>query len=83
MEQQLFNIVFSVAGVLGGWVLKTIWDAVRDLQAADTNLADKVSRIEVLVAGNYITRHEFNNNLQRVFIKLDEISAKIEGKADK
>jgi len=83
MEQQLFNIVFSVAGVLGGWVLKTIWDSVRDLQAADTNLADKVSRIEVLVAGNYITRHEFNNNLQRVFIKLDEISAKIEGKADK
>lgn len=83
MEQQLFNIMFSVAGILGGWVLKTIWDAVKDLQAADTNLADKVSRIEVLVAGHYITRDEFNNNMHRVFNKLEEISSKIEGKADK
>jgi ABC-type transporter Mla subunit MlaD len=56
---------------------------VKELQKADKELADKVSEIEVLVAGRYMTRDEFNNTLAQVFNKLDTIRDMIAKKADR
>jgi hypothetical protein len=83
MEQNFINMLIGAVSVLFGWILKTIWDAVRDLQESDTELADKVNRIEVLVAGEYVKREEFQGALDRLFAKLDQIEAKIDQKADK
>ena len=83
MDQQLFNWAVAALGALGGFVLKSVWDAVKDLQRADTNLADKVSHMEVLIAGDYIKKEEFNNVSNIIFIKLDKIMDKLESKADK
>ena len=81
--QLAFNIVASVAGFLGGWWLKVMWDALKDLQEADKALVDKVASIEVLVAGRYTTREEFDRNLNAVFIKLDRIYELLNQKADR
>ncbi len=35
MDQTIFNIAVAVAGFLGSWVLKVIWEAVKELQTAD------------------------------------------------
>ena len=83
MDQQLFNWAVAGFGALGGFVLKSVWDAVKDLQRADTNLADKVSHMEVLIAGDYIKKEEFNNVSNIIFIKLDKIMGKLEAKVDK
>ena len=48
-DQTVFNIALAITGFLGGWVLKVVWDAVRDLQEADRNLVDKVNTIEIMV----------------------------------
>jgi len=56
---------------------------MRDLQAADKDLARKVAEIEVLVAGHYVTRSELDNLVRRLFDKLDRVESKIDGKADK
>jgi hypothetical protein len=56
--------------------MKTLWDSVRKLE---TN----VSGIEVRVAGDYVRRDEFRQDIQRIFEKLDTIEAKIDSKADK
>lgn len=32
--QALFNIAVGVAGALGGWVLRTLWESVLELQLA-------------------------------------------------
>lgn len=32
MDQTMFNWAVGLAGFLGGWVLKVVWDAVRDLR---------------------------------------------------
>ena len=83
MTQEIFNIVVGVAGALGGWWLKVMWETLKDLQVADRDLMDKVSRIEVLVAGAYVKRDEFDRALTRLFEKLDHIDSKLDGKADK
>ncbi len=81
--QVFFDVAVGVIGVLGGWVLNTVWSAVKDLQTADKELAEKVGQIEVLVAGRYVTREEFNTTLSQVFIKLDTIRDIVSQKADR
>ena len=83
MDQTLFNIAATVAGFLGGWWLKVMWEAVKDLQAADKVLVEKVSSIEILVAGNYMTRSDFDKIGAAIFAKLDKIEDKLDRKVDK
>ncbi len=83
MSQELINWVLGAFGMLLGFIVKSIWDAVKDLQASDKDLADKVSRIEVLVAGEYVKKEEFNSIMLRIFEKLDHIESKIDSKQDK
>ena len=83
MDQTLFNIAVTVIGFLGGWWLKVLWDAVKDLQTADKVLVEKVSSIEVLVAGNYMSKQDFDKIAAAIFAKLDKIEDKIDKKADK
>ena len=79
----LFNIAITVSGFLGGWWLKVMWDAVKDLQAADKVLVEKVSSIEILVAGSYMSRHDFDRVANAIFAKLDKIEDKLDRKVDK
>ncbi len=81
--QVLFDVAIGVIGMLGGWTLNTVWAAVKDLQEADKELAEKVGNIEVLVAGRYITREEFNSTLNQVFERLDRIRDLLSTKADR
>ena len=83
MTQDIINIAIGIAGTLGGWWLKVTWDTLKDLQITDRELADKVSRIEVLVAGNYVKREDFDRTIERLFDKLDHIEMKIDQKADR
>ena len=81
--QTLFNIAIMAAGGLFGWILKTIWEVLRDLQTADKELTDKVNHIEVLVAGKYVTRDELHQEMGEVKAMLDKIFYKLDGKADR
>ena len=83
MDQTVFNIIATVAGFLGGWWLKVMWDAVKDLQAADKVLVEKVSSIEILVAGNYMSKQDFDKIAAAIFQKLDKIEDKLDRKVDK
>lgn len=78
-----FNVVVGVLMMIFGWLLNTIYTTIRDLQQADEKLTDKVNRVEVLVAGNYPTRSEFDAKVDALFDKLDKIDAKLDRKADR
>jgi hypothetical protein len=83
MDQTIFNIAISVSGFLGGWWLKVLWDAVKDLQIADKILVDKVNTIEILIAGNYMSKLDFDKIAAAIFAKLDKIEDKLDRKVDK
>ena len=44
---------------------------------------EKVNQIEVLVAGQYVKRDDFDKLANAIFAKLDKISDKIDSKADR
>lgn len=83
MDQIVFNIVVGVAGVLGGWWLKAIWDAIKELKVADDKLTMQVSDLRVLVAGQYASKESFNQLSNAIFKKLDRIEDKLDNKVDK
>lgn len=66
-----------------GWWLNNVWTSLKELQNADRELAEKVASIEILVAGQYVTRDEFNNVLNQVFNKLDKIIDAVNKKVDR
>ena len=83
MDQTLINWILSGVGGLMGFMLNTVWQAVKDLQAADKDLAAKVGAIEVLVAGAYVKKDDFHQTVVALFAKLDKIEDKLDRKADK
>ncbi|MFA7290894.1 MAG: hypothetical protein WC023_01475 [Rhodocyclaceae bacterium] len=83
MDQTLINWILACGGALLGAMLNAIWNSVKDLQKADTKLAERVGEIEVLVAGSYVKRDDMDKLAGAIFAKLDRIEAKLDGKADK
>jgi hypothetical protein len=79
----IIDLAFGTAMAAIGWFLKTLWEAVKDLQTADRSLSDKVSHIEVLVAGQYVKVDKFDQMMTAIFTKLDRIEDKLSQKVDK
>lgn len=81
--QTAFNILLGLVAFLGGWVLNSLRESIKSLQKSDSDLADKVQKIEVLVAGQYVKRDDMEKMSNAIFIKLDKIYDLIDKKADK
>lgn len=92
--QDAFNVALALCGTLFGILLATVKQSISNLQQQDKSLADKVQAIEVLVAGQYVKRDDFDRFADKVFTKLDaiqrdhnagigRIEEKLNSKADK
>ena len=82
-SQTIINAAIALVGFLGGWILKVVWESVKDLQIADKILVDKVNTIEILIAGNYMSKIDFDKIAAAIFQKLDKIEDKLDRKVDK
>lgn len=83
MDQNLINILLGIICSALGWWAKAMWASLCELQRADSKLAEKISQIEVLVAGHYVKNDRFEELAKAIFAKLDKISDKVDSKADK
>jgi len=82
-SQEFINVLIGVLGSITGFMLRQVWQAVKDLQRDDKLLSEKVASIEKLVAGDYMRRDEFNMTTTALFTKLDRIEDKLDKKQDK
>jgi len=83
MNQDFLNWSFGILNLILGGFIKAMWDSYKELKKTDSELADKVNQIEVLVAGTYVKRDDFDRLAHAIFAKLDKISDKLDNKADK
>jgi len=82
-SQTVINTLLGLTAFFGGIWVRGISDSLKDMKATDTVLAEKVQKIEVLVAGEYVKRDDLDVLSTAIFKKLDRIETKIDGKADK
>lgn len=81
--QTAINIAIALLGTFGGWMLKFMHGAMRDLQQQNAQLTDKLQKVEVLVAGEYVKRSYFDNVSNELFRKLDGIAEQLRNKVDR
>lgn len=81
--QMTFNVLLGVVAVLFGWLARIMWVSIRDLQKSTSDTAEKVQRIEVLVAGDYVRKDDIDRKIDAIFTKLDKIHDKLDTKQDK
>lgn len=83
MSQTLINAIIGGFGAAGAFILRAIWEGLRELQKADADLIAKINRIQLLVAGNYVKKDEVDVIVKALFAKLDKIEDKLDKKVDR
>lgn len=83
MNQDLINLFIGIFGTVLGVFLTIVSSTVKDLHKADRELVSKVNSIEVLVAGQYIRKDEFERLAEAMFKKLDRIEIRLNEKPDR
>lgn len=83
MSQTMINAIIGGFATAGAFILRVIWEGLRELQKADVDLTTKLGEIQLLVAGNYVKKAELDGVIKALFTKLDKIEDKLDKKADR
>lgn len=76
MDQNLINAVFTLSGALMSWILKTVWDAIRDLNKDMKDLQSELNH-------NFVAKDDYNNAMNRIETMFGKIMDKLDQKVDK
>ena len=71
--QWAFNVLLLIVGGAVSWLMKSVFDRIRDLQSADTGLAKEVNDLKVQLPTNYVLKSEHDKGLDAIFSALRRI----------
>lgn len=77
--QSLFNTIVALCGCLGGWLLKMIYDSIKELRERDAVIETRVNEIQT----EYVRREDFRDAVNDIKMILNRIDMKIDSKVDK
>lgn len=77
--QTFFNLLMAGTGALGGWLVKIIFDSIKELRKRDDQLEER----QYTMQENYVRRDDFREAMGDIKNTLIRIEAKIDKKADK
>jgi hypothetical protein len=70
MEQTIFNWAVAAVGALGGWILKVIWDMLREMraeiQARDTRIQDDLKKLDSKMHEDFVRRDDFKDAVREI-----------------
>ncbi len=82
MDQTLFNWILSGVSVLGGWILKVIWDSIREMR-------QELRTIDTKMHNDFVRRDDFKEAVKEIkedvkqgFNKVDQALTRLELKLD-
>lgn len=78
MDWQLaFNVAAGAFCSLLGWLLRALWQEVKEMKDNHMRLSDRVNATELLVAGKYQLRDDSRRDMDTLLAKLDRIEQRI------
>jgi len=84
--QSMINIalgsIIGLIGFLGGALYGNLKSQIKDGKDSHEKLNDRVTQLELLVAGKYPTREEFNKSNEALLDKLDSTNKALFAKLD-
>jgi hypothetical protein len=76
MSQDVINMLVGGFGAVVGWVLKVIWDGIKELQADMRHFQNEVHV-------NYVHKDDYRGDIKEVKDILKQIFEKLDRKADR
>lgn len=76
MPQDFVNIIIVVAGAAMGWMLKVVWESIKELQHT-------TQRLEREVHTRYVSKDDYRTDVQELKDMLKAIFERLDRKADK
>lgn len=76
--QAAFNVAAGAFCSLMGWLLRALWQEVKELKSHHERLNDRVNSVEILVAGKYQLREDSQRDVDRIMVKLDRIEQRMD-----
>lgn len=73
--QEYINILLGIVSFFGGWLLKEIWNDLKDLQKADRETTAKISSMEVSMANDYVKKTELERVFRDILAKLEKLES--------
>jgi hypothetical protein len=75
-SQEIINLIITGAGAILGWLLKAMWEAVRDLK-------NDIRDIEAEMHTKYVTKDDYRADIAELKDIAKQIFQKLDNKADK
>jgi len=70
MEQTIFNWAVAAAGAAGGWILKVIWDMLREMrsemQVRDKIIQDDLKKLDTKMHDDFVRRDDFKDAVREI-----------------
>jgi hypothetical protein len=70
MEQDIFNWAVALTGALGGWILKVIWDMLREMrvemQGRDIRIQDDLRKLDTKMHDDFVRRDDFKDAVKEI-----------------
>ena len=70
MEQDIFNWAVALTGALGGWILKVIWDMLREMrsemQTRDIRIQDDLKKLDTKMHDEFVRRADFKDAVKEI-----------------
>jgi len=76
MEMQVLDWVYNAILLVGGYLLRTLWEAVQELKADLAKLREELPK-------DYIARDDYREDIREIKALLNKLYEKLDGKADK
>lgn len=83
MDQNIFNWVIGISGALMGWVLKVIWDSLRDLKNDLKEITTNIHREYVRKDDFRDAMHDIKADMREIKELIGAIFKRLENKADR
>ena len=74
--QHFFNTAITLCGALGGWILKTIWDAIKEIKVDIKELNREVNQ-------DFVRKDDFKDAVKDIKDMLGKIFDRLDSKVDK
>jgi len=74
--KHFFNTAITLCGALGGWILKTIWDAIKEIKRDVKELNREVNQ-------DFVRKDDFKDAVKDIKDMLGKIFDRLDSKVDK
>jgi len=76
MEMQVLDWVYNAILLVGGYLLRTLWEAVQELKSDLARLREELPK-------DYVARDDYREDIREIKALLNKMYEKLDGKADK